>query len=218
MTCSAIKRTNASRLYSPLDRISEIFSEKWTDETELMDQAMKEKAVFFATRNMAEWGEPGADPPSATLRAEEWRALRLLTLAGYTIVLFTPDRSAVYASGQGLSESGGEPLRLGGSMAGHQQDLSRQITPLLQATATLQIDLNQSWMVGDRLDSIEVGRLVGCKTLLLADGSEKDWEMTAMRWPDLLAGDLWELSCLIVMSDGSSVEGLSSGLDVDDLE
>ena len=51
---------------------------------------------------------------------------------------------------------------------------------------------------------------MGCKTVLLTDGNETDWDMTAMRWPDLIAGDLWEIACLIVMSDGSSVEGLSA--------
>jgi hypothetical protein len=43
-----------------------------------------------------------------------------------------------------------------------------------------------------------------------------EWEMTAMRWPDLLAGDMWEIACLIVMSDGVSVESLSEDADRDD--
>ena len=110
-------------------------------------------------------------------------------------------------------------LLVGTALAHHSPivfDRTKQVTPLLQATATLQIDLDHSWLVADRLDSIEVGRVVGCQTVLLADGSETEWEMTAMRWPDLIAGDMWEIACLIVMSDGSSVEGLSAGLDEND--
>ena len=177
---------------------------------------MREKAIFFATRGMVGWRDPSADLSSATISSEEWKALRLLTLAGYTIVLFTPDRSAVYAECRGAPGTGDGTSRPIRSLPKHQADLTKQVTPLLQATATLQIDLDHSWLVADRLDSIEVGRMVGCQTVLLTDGSETEWEMTAMRWPDLIAGDIWEIACLIVMSDGSSVEGLSAGLDEDD--
>jgi hypothetical protein len=178
---------------------------------------MREKAIFFATMGMVGWGDQSADPSSATISSEEWKALRLLTLAGYTIVIFTPDRSAVYAECREMPETGERVPRPTRALAGRQEeDLTKQVTPLLQATATLQIDLDHSWLVADRLDSIEVGRVVGCQTVLLADGSETEWEMTAMRWPDLIAGDMWEIACLIVMSDGSSVEGLSAGLDEDD--
>ena len=58
---------------------------------------MKEKAVFVATMGLVGSGALSGDLPSGTIRSEEWKALRLLTLAGYTIVLFTPERSAVYA-------------------------------------------------------------------------------------------------------------------------
>ncbi len=178
---------------------------------------MKGKAVFFATNGMVGNDGPCAGLPLATITSEEWKALRLLTLAGYTIVLFTPDTAAAYAEcrdGQRTSCPDAQPIR---PISRHPYDLSKQVTPLLQATATLQIDLANSWMVGDRLDSIEVGRLVGCKTVLLTDGSETTWEMTVMRWPDLIAGDIWEVACLIVMSDGSYVDGLSPNVDYDDL-
>lgn len=171
---------------------------------------MKEKAVFVATMGLVGSGALSGDLPSGTIRSEEWKALRLLTLAGYTIVLFTPERSAVYAECREEQRTSGGAGRQARSIARHQEDLSKQVTPLLQATATLQIDLSHSWMVGDRLDSIEVGRLVGCKTALLTDGGETEWEMTAMRWPDMIAGDIWEIACLIVMSDGSDFERLMS--------
>ena len=77
--------------------------------------------------------------------------------------------------------------------------------PLLDATAALHIDLACSWLVGDRLDNIEVGCLLGCNTILCLNGSETDWDMTPMRWPDLIACDLWEIACLIVNTGSMSV-------------
>ena len=174
---------------------------------------MKAKAVFFATRGMLRSDDLTADFSSANINLEEWKALRLLTLAGYTIVLFTPESAAVYA------ECLDVPRTCRGDVPPPRfvsRYLSKQVTPLLHASTSLQIDLADSWMVGDRLDSIEVGRLVGCKTMLLTDGNETEWEMTAMRWPDMIAGDIWEIACLIVMSDGSSVEGLSASMDDDE--
>jgi phosphoglycolate phosphatase-like HAD superfamily hydrolase len=177
---------------------------------------MKEKAVFFTTTALVGRSDLTEELSAAQFSPNEWKALRLLTLAGYTIVLLTPERSAVYAECQESKciENGTAGATC--SVAQHHGDMTKQITPLLQATATLQLDLTHSWMIGDRLDSIEVGRLVGCRTVLLADGSETDWEMTAMRWPDLIAGDMWEIACLIVMSDGSSIEGLSVDLEDDE--
>ena len=58
---------------------------------------MKDKAVFFATPDMLRSDGVAVDLFSATINIEEWKALRLLTLAGYTIVLFTPQRATVYA-------------------------------------------------------------------------------------------------------------------------
>ena len=81
--------------------------------------------------------------------------------------------------------------------------------PLLDATAALHIDLACSWLVGDRLDNIEVGCLLGCNTILCLNGSETDWDMTAMRWPHLIARDIWETACLIVNAGGTFVASVS---------
>ena len=177
---------------------------------------MKEQAVFFGTMGIVGTDGLGSDGSSAPLGSEEWKALRLLTLAGYTIVLFTHDRSVVYAECPDAQWPSRSDVRSKRATERHQEDLNRQITPLLKAAATLEIDLAQSWMVGNTLDSIEAGRCVGCKTLFLMDGNETGWEMTAARWPDLIARDLWEIACVIVMADGSSVEGLTASLDDDD--
>ncbi len=41
---------------------------------------------------------------------------------------------------------------------------------LLQAAADLNIDLSQSWMIGDRENDILAGKAAGCKTALVGDG------------------------------------------------
>ena len=81
--------------------------------------------------------------------------------------------------------------------------------PLLDTTAALHIDLACSWLVGDRLDNIEVGRLLGCNTILCLNGNETDWDMTAMRWPHFIVRDIWETACLIVNAGGTFVASVS---------
>jgi D-glycero-D-manno-heptose 1,7-bisphosphate phosphatase len=54
------------------------------------------------------------------------------------------------------------------------------------------IDLSDSWFVGDILDDIEAGRRAGCRTLLLDNGNETEWRRTPLRWPHATAADLAE--------------------------
>ncbi len=39
---------------------------------------------------------------------------------------------------------------------------------LLQASKEHQIDLSQSWMIGDRLSDVQAGKRAGCRTILLS--------------------------------------------------
>lgn len=41
---------------------------------------------------------------------------------------------------------------------------------LLQAAAKYNIDLAQSWMIGDSLSDVEAGRAAGCQTIMMSDG------------------------------------------------
>ena len=63
---------------------------------------------------------------------------------------------------------------------------------LQQAARELRIDLARSWMVGDILHDVEAGRSAGCRTILLTNGNETEWDMSALRWPDVLADNVWE--------------------------
>lgn len=59
------------------------------------------------------------------------------------------------------------------------------------AARALDIDLGRSWMVGDILDDVEAGRRAGCRTVLIDNGGETEWQFSADRQPDFTTGDLY---------------------------
>ena len=60
---------------------------------------------------------------------------------------------------------------------------------LLRAAADLDLDLNRSWMVGDILNDIEAGCLAGCRTVLIDNGNETEWNLTQNRTPNIRAAN-----------------------------
>lgn len=51
--------------------------------------------------------------------------------------------------------------------------LRKPNTGMLEEAAELHnIDLSQSWMIGDKMTDVEAGRRAGCKTVLLGDGDD----------------------------------------------
>lgn len=69
---------------------------------------------------------------------------------------------------------------------------------LLRAAREHRIRLDQSWMIGDILDDIEAGRRAGCRTLLLDNGNETEWQVTRARTPNLVARDLAAAASMIL--------------------
>ncbi len=69
---------------------------------------------------------------------------------------------------------------------------------LLRAAREHRIRLEHSWMIGDILDDVEAGRRAGCRTVLLDNGNETEWQLTKARFPDLVAADLGEAAALIL--------------------
>lgn len=72
---------------------------------------------------------------------------------------------------------------------------------LIQAARELNVDPTHSWMIGDILHDVEAGRAAGCRTVLLTNGHETEWHLTAARWPDFIAGDVLEAARLITFND-----------------
>jgi D,D-heptose 1,7-bisphosphate phosphatase len=69
---------------------------------------------------------------------------------------------------------------------------------LLSAAADLDIDLAASWMVGDILNDVEAGRRAACRTILIDNGNETEWQMSPTRSPDFIVGDLDEAARIVV--------------------
>jgi D-glycero-D-manno-heptose 1,7-bisphosphate phosphatase len=63
---------------------------------------------------------------------------------------------------------------------------------LVKAAEDYDIDLTNSWMVGDILNDVEAGNAVGCKTILINNGNETEWQINASRTPYKTAADLTE--------------------------
>jgi len=65
---------------------------------------------------------------------------------------------------------------------------------LLRAARDLQIDLAQSWMVGDRWRDIDCGHAAGCKTVLI----DRHYAEALKQKPDFSAGNLAEAADIIL--------------------
>lgn len=73
---------------------------------------------------------------------------------------------------------------------------------LLRAAREHNIDLAQSWLIGDILDDIEAGRRAGCATVLLDNGHETEWALSRDRLPHHLTSDLAAAALLITTEGG----------------
>lgn len=61
---------------------------------------------------------------------------------------------------------------------------------LRTAARELDIDLEQSWMVGDILNDVEAGRRAGCRTIFVDRGNETEWRLSRWRVPHHSCADL----------------------------
>ena len=61
---------------------------------------------------------------------------------------------------------------------------------IYKAAKAFNINLKQSWMIGDILNDVEAGNAAGCKTILIDNGNETEWIINKQRMPFYLAKDL----------------------------
>jgi histidinol-phosphate phosphatase family protein len=73
---------------------------------------------------------------------------------------------------------------------------------LRQAARDWQIDLTQSWLIGDVLDDIEAGNRASCQTVLVHTGNETQSRHAAHRQPQHLAHSLRQAARQILMPVG----------------
>lgn len=61
---------------------------------------------------------------------------------------------------------------------------------ILAAASEHNVDAGKSWFVGDLLDDVEAGRRAGCRTVLIDNGHETEWQRSPAREPHHVAADL----------------------------
>ncbi len=72
---------------------------------------------------------------------------------------------------------------------------------LMRAANEHNLDLAASWMVGDILNDVEAGNRAGCRTILLNNGHETEWDLSSPRRPDYMVKDLAEAARAIIGID-----------------
>lgn len=71
---------------------------------------------------------------------------------------------------------------------------------ILQASKELEIDLQQSWMIGDILNDVEAGNSAGCRTILIDNGGETEWIMNEKRTPSFTVSNFKEAADIIILN------------------
>lgn len=75
---------------------------------------------------------------------------------------------------------------------------------LFRAAREHDIDLRQSWMIGDILHDVEAGRRAGCRTVLIDNGNETEWKLSTLRTPHLKAPNLYTAAAMIAEMEKST--------------
>jgi D,D-heptose 1,7-bisphosphate phosphatase len=81
---------------------------------------------------------------------------------------------------------------------------------LLRAAQAHDVSLAESWMIGDILNDVEAGRRAGCRTILLDNGNETEWELRRARLPDCVVSDLRDAAERILCSRAAGDRASSS--------
>jgi D,D-heptose 1,7-bisphosphate phosphatase len=180
------------------------------------------KAVFIDKDGTLISNVPyNADPEKIVLEHGAVEGLRLLQKKGYALIVvsnqagiahgyFTEkDMQPVIARVRALLFAGGIaldgfyycPHHPAGKIAQYAVSCEcRKPLPgmILRASEELDISLPGSWMIGDILHDIEAGNRAGCRSVLLNNGNETVWEMSALNEPAYIAKDLLEAAHHIV--------------------
>lgn len=77
---------------------------------------------------------------------------------------------------------------------------------ILRAAKEHNIDLGNSWFIGDILNDVEAGHRAGCQTILIDNGNETEWALTPKRLPDCITTNLAEAAYIITSSLGKRTE------------
>lgn len=73
---------------------------------------------------------------------------------------------------------------------------------LYQAAEAFNINLAQSWMIGDILNDVEAGHRAGCRSVLIKNGNETEWLPGPFRHPDITVPTINDAAQLIIYLSG----------------
>ena len=76
---------------------------------------------------------------------------------------------------------------------------------IYKAAKDFNINLSESWMIGDILNDIEAGNTAGCKTVLINNGNETEWIINEQRVPCCSVEDLRQATEIILKHEMESV-------------
>jgi histidinol-phosphate phosphatase family protein len=168
------------------------------------------------------------EPERMQLAAGAAAGLRLLSQAGYRLLVvsnqpgvamgYFPEHAlaAVRDRLQDLARHAGAaldgfyycPHLPGGTVARYRMPCPcRKPAPgmLRHAARDHGLDLRRAWMIGDILDDIEAGRAAGCRTVLIDNGNETEWDLAPRRRPHRIAANLAEAAQQVLDADRQSI-------------
>ncbi|MVT08498.1 D-glycero-alpha-D-manno-heptose-1,7-bisphosphate 7-phosphatase [Chitinophaga tropicalis] len=186
------------------------------------------KAIFIDKDGTLVRNVPwNVDPEYIQLEPYAGEALRLLQNGGYVLVVVTnqggvakgyfPESalSAVIRKVDALlAEQGVQldgffycPHDLEGVVSGYAITCScRKPAPgmMIRAAEELHISLEGSWMLGDILNDVEAGNRSGCRSILVDNGNETEWDLSPLRKPEFIAGNMLEAAEYIINCSGKN--------------
>ncbi|MBU7583987.1 MAG: HAD family hydrolase [Nostoc sp. TH1S01] len=164
------------------------------------------------------------DPQLMRLTTGAIEGLQLLSKAGYKLIIITnqsgvargyfPESSLVAVEAR-LSEVLAEgnllldgfyycPHHPNGVVSEYAIDCDcRKPKPglILRAVVEHNIDLQNSWLIGDSLSDVEAGKLAGCKTILIAHDHKPNLQMSHLQIPHHIASTLSRAAQIILYDE-----------------
>jgi D-glycero-D-manno-heptose 1,7-bisphosphate phosphatase len=76
---------------------------------------------------------------------------------------------------------------------------------IYKAAKKFNINLNESWMIGDILNDVEAGNVAGCKTIFVNNGNETEWIINEQRIPEYEVENLEQATKMILKHELETV-------------
>lgn len=155
------------------------------------------KAVFFV-KDVLLISNISYNTDSCLIAQEEHIicGLKILQREGFKLIVVTNQPRADFGSFTQKNIEG-----LGKRTREFLENKNIQIDGFYRVAEQIDIELSESWIIGDRLNDVETGNRLGCRTILIDNGNEKEWDINEKRVPDLIVRSLHEAASLLLVAD-----------------